>query len=45
MAQVSSYVLQFEGTTPAEPKVAEGDIWLDPNAAAPDAEEVINDSN
>ncbi|MFK7834460.1 MAG: cbb3-type cytochrome c oxidase N-terminal domain-containing protein [Winogradskyella sp.] len=29
MAQVSSYVLQFQGTTPAEPKAAEGDIWID----------------
>jgi len=29
MAQVSSYVLQFQGTIPAEPKVAEGDIWVD----------------
>jgi cytochrome c oxidase cbb3-type subunit 3 len=29
MAQVSSYVLQFQGTTPAEPKAAEGDIWED----------------
>ncbi|MFD2824006.1 cbb3-type cytochrome c oxidase N-terminal domain-containing protein [Lacinutrix iliipiscaria] len=29
MAQVSSYVLQFQGTTPAEPKPAEGDIWED----------------
>lgn len=29
MAQVSSYVLQFEGTTPAEPKAAEGEIWID----------------
>ena len=27
MAQVSSYVLQFQGTTPAAPKVAEGDVW------------------
>jgi cytochrome c oxidase cbb3-type subunit 3 len=27
MAQVSSYILQFQGTTPAEPKAAEGDIW------------------
>ncbi|MDO6597071.1 cbb3-type cytochrome c oxidase N-terminal domain-containing protein [Oceanihabitans sp. 2_MG-2023] len=25
--QVASYVLQFQGTTPAEPKAAEGDIW------------------
>lgn len=29
MAQVASYVLQFEGTTPANPKEAEGDIWVD----------------
>lgn len=29
MAQVSSYVLTFQGTTPAEPKAAEGDIWVD----------------
>lgn len=32
MAQVASYVLSFEGTTPAEPKAAEGDIWVDENA-------------
>ncbi|WP_142783609.1 cbb3-type cytochrome c oxidase N-terminal domain-containing protein [Changchengzhania lutea] len=29
MAQVSSYVLTFQGTTPANPKAAEGDIWVD----------------
>jgi cytochrome c oxidase cbb3-type subunit 3 len=29
MAQVSSYVLQFQGTTPANPKAAEGDVWVD----------------
>lgn len=29
IAQVSSYLLQFQGTTPAEPKVAEGDIWIE----------------
>ncbi|WP_418639392.1 cbb3-type cytochrome c oxidase N-terminal domain-containing protein [Winogradskyella sp.] len=29
MAQVASYVLQFQGTTPANPKEAEGDIWVD----------------
>ncbi len=28
IAQVSSYLLQFQGTTPAEPKAAEGDIWV-----------------
>lgn len=28
IAQVSSYVLQFQGTTPAEPKAAEGEVWV-----------------
>lgn len=32
MAQVSSYVVAFQGTTPAEPKDPEGEIWTDPNA-------------
>ncbi|SHH41032.1 cbb3-type cytochrome c oxidase N-terminal domain-containing protein [Winogradskyella jejuensis] len=32
MAQVASYVLQFQGTTPAEPKAAEGEIWVDESA-------------
>ncbi|MBT8300983.1 MAG: cytochrome c, partial [Maribacter sp.] len=32
MAQVASYLLQFQGTTPANPKAPEGDIWLDENA-------------
>lgn len=27
IAQVSSYLLQFQGTTPVEPKAPEGDIW------------------
>ncbi|SFN75385.1 cytochrome c oxidase cbb3-type subunit 3 [Bizionia echini] len=36
MAQVSSYVLTFQGTTPANPKEAEGDIWVDENAPAED---------
>ncbi|MCH4552415.1 cbb3-type cytochrome c oxidase N-terminal domain-containing protein [Aestuariibaculum lutulentum] len=31
IAQVSSYVLSFQGTTPAEPKAAEGEIWNDAN--------------
>ena len=31
MAQVSSYILQFQDTTPAEPKAPEGDIWVDEN--------------
>ena len=48
IAQVSSYVLQFVGTTPAKPKEAEGDIWVDENAPAEDipteAMEVKTDS-
>lgn len=35
IAQVASYVLSFQGTTAANPKAAEGDIWVDPNAAEP----------
>ena len=27
MAQVASYVLTFQGTTPANPKAPEGDVW------------------
>ena len=30
-AQVASYLLGFQGTTPAEPKNAEGEIWVDEN--------------
>lgn len=36
MAQVASYVLQFQGTTPAEPKEPEGDIWTTENVPAED---------
>nr|WP_299383128.1 cbb3-type cytochrome c oxidase N-terminal domain-containing protein [Allomuricauda sp.] len=32
MAQVASYVLTLGGTTPANPKAPEGDIWIDPDA-------------
>jgi len=34
IAQVSSYLLQFKGTTPAEPKAAEGDVWVDETVEA-----------
>jgi len=49
MAQVSSYLLTFVGTTPANPKAPEGDIWVDPDAPA-DAEatpteQVIDSTN
>lgn len=30
IAQVSSYILSLQGTTPAEPKDAEGDLWVEP---------------
>ena len=30
-AQVGSYLLTFQGTTPAEPKAAEGELWIDPD--------------
>lgn len=36
MAQVSSYLLTFQGTTAANPKAPEGDIWVDPDAGAED---------
>lgn len=36
MAQVASYVLTLVGTTPAEPKAPEGEIWVDPDAPQPE---------
>ena len=27
--QVSSYILSFQGTTPANPKAPEGDVWVE----------------
>lgn len=38
IAQVSSYLLQFQGTTPANPKDPEGDIWVDESAESTDSE-------
>jgi cytochrome c oxidase cbb3-type subunit 3 len=35
MAQVGSYILSMQGTTPAEPKAPEGEIWVDPDAETP----------
>jgi len=34
MAQVASYLLQFQGTTPANPKEPEGEIWVDDSVPA-----------
>ena len=39
MAQVASYLLQFQGTEPADPKAPEGEIWEDPDA--PEEEKII----
>ena len=36
MAQVASYVLSLQGTTPAAPKAPEGEIWVDPDAPSSD---------
>ena len=49
MAQVASYVLTFEGTTPANPKAPEGDIWVDPDkqteeTTQPETNETVTDS-
>ena len=32
MAQVASYFLTMQGTEPANPKAAQGDLWVDENA-------------
>ncbi|MFD0863823.1 cbb3-type cytochrome c oxidase N-terminal domain-containing protein [Sungkyunkwania multivorans] len=37
MAQVASYILSLQGTTPAKPKAPEGDIWIDPDAPQEEA--------
>lgn len=45
MAQVSSYILvEIYGKTPANPKAAEGEIWIDPNAPEKEIEEQVKDS-
>lgn len=45
MAQVSSYLLQFQGTIAAAPKAPEGDIWVDSNVEIPtETQEVSSDS-
>ncbi len=38
IAQVASYVLQFQGTTPNEPKEAQGDLWTTDEMKAEDLE-------
>ncbi|MBV7268587.1 cbb3-type cytochrome c oxidase N-terminal domain-containing protein [Winogradskyella luteola] len=43
MAQVASYVLQFQGTTPAEPKAAEGEVWIDATLKDTETGEEVHD--
>jgi len=45
MAQVASYLLQFQGTIPAEPKAAEGEIWIDPTSTETDTDEINTEDN
>jgi len=44
MAQVASYLLQFQGTTPANPKDAEGDIWVDEASKDVDNDETTKEN-
>ena len=46
MAQVASYILTFQGTTPANPKAPEGDIWVDDNteASMETSKDIVTDS-
>lgn len=44
MAQVASYVLTFQGTTPANGKEQEGDLWSDPDAPSP-AQNKVNQAS
>ena len=51
MAQVASYILtEINGKTPANPKAAEGDIWVDENATPSmpipsDGEEILEEQD
>ncbi len=45
MAQVASYVLTFQGTTPANPKAAEGEIWIDTSLKDTDSGAEVNDAD
>jgi len=44
MAQVTSYVLQFHGTSPANPKAPEGEIWIN-ESEEPIGAEIEDDGN
>lgn len=44
MAQVASYVLSLHGTTPAEAKEPEGEIWIDSDARVDEVDVEMTDS-
>ncbi|APY11710.1 cytochrome C oxidase subunit III [Seonamhaeicola sp. S2-3] len=44
IAQVASYVLSLQGTTPANPKAPEGDIWVEEGESAEAVTETVVDS-
>lgn len=45
MQQVSSYIMSLAGSNPENPKEAQGEIWVDKNAASETATEEANESN
>ncbi|WP_430466425.1 cbb3-type cytochrome c oxidase N-terminal domain-containing protein [Winogradskyella ouciana] len=45
MAQVASYVLKFQGTSPAEPKEAEGEVWIEASLKDTETGEEVHDVN
>ena len=44
IAQVGSYILTFQGTTPAAPKNPEGEVWVDPDAPVKEIKTQVIDS-
>ncbi len=44
MAQVASYILTLEGTTPASPKEPQGEIWVAPELEAAPADSTSGDT-
>ncbi|WP_034923829.1 cbb3-type cytochrome c oxidase N-terminal domain-containing protein [Gillisia sp. CAL575] len=44
IAQVASYVLSLQGTTPAEPKEPEGELYVDPDAPVEEVNVEMQDS-
>lgn len=45
MAQVASYVLKFQGTSPAEPKEAEGEVWIEASLKDTETGKEVHDVN